>query len=475
MNSMRTNVVRLACLGALALAGCKSKEPASTPAAPAAPVVDAAPAPQSVGAQASSTVVLAQVGAATPAGAGELPPPPVGGSDFVFSERAGGVAWAARAGEQFQVIHNGRAGLAYKLIGEVVLSADGRRHAYAAMVGDRWRMVVDGTEGPPFNEMGLPVFSPDGARVAYPAKLGPTWRLHVDGQMIAEAEAAFGLVEFCGDPARLAFIEAPDDRGRGRLVIAELASGAKTVVAPRVSDIIKSPDRRWIAAIAPEGERQERILSVALDGPSPARVARGRVFDKVEQVVLGREGALAFLGVRAGVRFAVLDGREARLGKDDAIALGHVNGLVIRPDRKGFGALVGGNGEPVTFREYLVKPGAKAPRFEEGESLVYSGDSRSHAYAARRGARWFVVVDGKEGPSFDRVVSPSFSPDGRLLVYRARQDGKRFVVVADRTGATLRQLPAHEQVFPILISEDGTEITYGVKDGPKLARVTERL
>ena len=99
---------------------------------------------------------------------------------------------------------------------------------------------------------------------------------------------------------------------------------------------------------------------------------------------------------------------------------------------------------------------------------MYSGDSGLHAYAARKGNNWFVVVNGKEGPAFDRVVTPMFSPDGSRLVYRARQDGKRFVVVADANGKVIRQHPAYEQVFPVAFTADGNSVAYGVKDGRKL-------
>jgi Tol biopolymer transport system component len=85
------------------------------------------------------------------------------------------------------------------------------------------------------------------------------------------------------------------------------------------------------------------------------------------------------------------------------------------------------------------------------------------------------VVNGTEGPPFDRVVTPTFSPDGKRVAYRARKDGRRFVVLADANGRTLRQLAANEQVFPVRFTADGRAITYGVKDGRRLAWKVEPL
>jgi hypothetical protein len=475
---MRASVqVQVAACGlVLAFAGCKSKEPAKAP--PPAGVEVGSPVagePSSASSVVASgpAVVLAEV-ASPDVPAGALAPPPVAGSDFMFSAQGRSVAWVALSGESYRVVLNGRAGPVYRLVGDVVMSPDGRRWAHAAMVVDGWRMVVDGVEGPRFDEVALPVFSPDGAHVVYPARLGASWRLLVDGKTVAETQTRFGEVDFCGDSSRVVFIDGPDDQQRGRLVITEVASKAQTVVGHRVSEILQSPDRSRLAAVSAEGEKQQRVLTIAIDGSSPPRLARGAIFDTVEQLAFGPGGSLAYVGTRGGARVAVLDGREVRLPAGDGLGAGHLSLLVIRPDRRGIGGLVQTDAA-VSFREYLVKPGPREPSYEEAEHLVYGPDGRSHAYAARRGGTWFVVVDGKEGPPFDRVVTPSFSPDGKLVVYRARQDGKRFVVVADASGKTIRKLPSYDQVFPVLFSEDGKAIVYGVKDGQRLSRVSEPL
>jgi hypothetical protein len=131
--------------------------------------------------------------------------------------------------------------------------------------------------------------------------------------------------------------------------------------------------------------------------------------------------------------------------------------------------------ETVTFRQFRTDPAPPEKAYDDAAALVYAPGGRAHAYVARRGEVWFLVVNGKEGPPFESVRPPAFSPDGKVLVYRARRAGKRFVVVADLAGKTLRELPAHEQVMDVHFTADGRSLAYGVKDGSRLAWEVEPL
>lgn len=55
---------------------------------------------------------------------------------------------------------------------DLVYDGSGRSRAYAARRGERWHAVVDGKEGPPFDRVIGPVFSPDGRHLAYRARSG---------------------------------------------------------------------------------------------------------------------------------------------------------------------------------------------------------------------------------------------------------------------------------------------------------------
>lgn len=381
--------------------------------------------------------------------------------EIIFSERSGGVAQIVAKDDRFQVVHGGRAGKLYVAIGEVVLSPDGRRCAYGAVVDGKWHMVVDGKEGAPFDSVATPVFSPDGSHVAYPAMLGERWHLVVDSTVNRGTATRYLAHAFSADSTRIAFVDEVNDEGAGRLVVSDLAFKRETVVARGVSTMLLNAARSRLAAVAGGGE-QHRIVTLRLDKPD--EVLRGAEYFAVSDPVFGPDGvSLAYVAKRAGVQLVVMDEKEAPV-------VGHVIGSpVVVPGRKALGALMASFSGSVLLREFFAEDGPREATYEEAEGLVYSRDGRRHAYAARRGASWFVVLNGKEGPPFDRVVSPVFSVDGRSMAYRARKAGKRFVVVADTTGGAVSMHAAHEQVFPVQFTPDGKSIAYGVKDGQQLA------
>ncbi len=385
---------------------------------------------------------------------------PPGPPDAVFGEH-GGVAEVVEKDGRFRVIHDGRAGKAYAVAGEVALSADGRRCAYGALVDGKWRMVLDGKEGAPFDAVKLPVFSPDGSHLAYQAMRGELWHLVVDSTVNAGTRTRYLSHDFSADSSRIAFVDEVDDQDRGRLVVSDLAFRKQTVVASGVSQMLLDATRSRLAAIVASGA-QLKIVTLRLG--APGRPVEGAAYDAVFDPVFGPDGSVAYVAERSGRRFVVLDDQVA------PVVAGHVMGTpVVIPGRRAVGLLLTSLSGNVLVQEYFVDEKPRDASYEEAEGLVYSRDGRLRTYAARRGASWFVVVNGKEGPPFDRVVSPVFSPDGRFLAYRARKDGKRFAVVANTGTDAIATHPAHEQVFPVRFAADGKSIAYGVKDGTQVA------
>ena len=441
-----TKTVLLAGAGLL-LAACRSCEPGRPHVrAPAAPVQD------------------------RPAVLAILPedPAPVssvadhGSIGYQFGERGGGVAWTAQVpGQGYRVLYDGRPGPTFEQVTEIALSPDGLHHAYAGLAEGRWHVLRDGKDVGVYAEVGRMVFSPDGAHLMGGVKVGEEFRMLVDGEPVRTAPGDYLDQDFTADSSK-AVISEPVDAERARVVVVDLRSRAVTVVEESAVLLVRSDDRSRFAIVATV-ERGMRVVS--FDADRPDRVHAGKRYERVAGVDFGVGGVpLAYFALRAGETLLVVEDDEVPLQKGEEV----VGGAAIRPGERGFGALVRSQGT-VTFRQFLAPAAPEEPRYEEAFGLAYGAGGRYHAYAARRGDRWFVVVNGKEGPPMDAVRPPEFSADGRFLVYRARREGRRFVVVAEADGRRPRELPAYEQVFEVRFTADGRSIAYGVKDGRELA------
>jgi hypothetical protein len=402
---------------------------------------------------------------------------PAPGLEIVFAARGTGVAWVTHRGGGPRVVHGGRADPRYDAIDAVALSADGRRCAYAARDGAAWHVVVDGVEGEAYEDAGPPTFSPDGAHLAYEARGRDGWRLVVDGKARGATRTPRRARAFAGDSSRLVQVEGAGADGFGRLVVLDLSSGAETVVAGSASAPVLDPEGRRFAAVARVPEGGERVVLATFERPD--RPWTGPLYDAVSGIALGSASApLAYVAEQSGTRIVVRSDGPGPRARRDAGAFappGALAGpLALHPAGTVVGALTGAKGA-VRLHTLFAGDAAPGPAWDEAEGLVLGPDARSHAYAARRGASWSVVVDGAVGPAFERVRPPSLSSDGHLVVYRARRGGKALVVVADRAGRTLREHPAHDQVFPVRFTADGTSIAYGVRDGLELAWKVEPL
>ena len=428
---------------------------------------------QNISAVADKTTTLATIAddekpqsIAPPSGLG-IHPSPATMFQFIFSERGGGVAYIVEKNGKSQVVYNGTAGKPYKTVGSVVLSPDGKRIAYGALVDGKWRMVIDGKEGATFNTVKSPLFSPDGQHVAYQAMAGERWHIVVDTTPNEGTLKRYLKHEFSADSSKIAYIDDVDDKNMGRLVVCDLTFKKPIIVDSNVSLMYLNADKTRIAAVSTSDNKQ-RVIEFSFE--SPGVVKKRPLFNSVQYLVFGPDAvSLAYVAERDGKQLMVLNDKE------EAVPNGNLADLpVIHPDKKMVTALIASN-NTVSLHQFFLESGQREIGYDEAETLVYSRDGSVHAYAARKGANWFVVVNGKEGQAFDRVVSPMFSPDGKFLVYRARKDGKRFVAVADSGGKSIKTYPAYEQVFPVVFTDDGKSAAYGVKDGQKLIWKVEAL
>jgi WD40 repeat protein len=389
---------------------------------------------------------------------------------IVLNRYGKGVAYIARIGEQVRVVHNGKPGRSYQEIDAMTLSLspDGQRAAFAAKDGDKWLMVVDGRERGPFDDKGPPVFSPDSKHVAFEAKTGESWHILADDRKSSSAVSYYGEPVFSGDSSRLLRIENTKEDGMLRFVVSDLSFKKQDERVVQGGAYAVNEDGTLIAVIQ-RIDTQQRVLEFRFDKPDT--VKEGTAYDEIRDLVFSRDGALlAYFARRGGIKYVTLNGREERVPEGE-----YLWPPVIRPQGKGVGMVIVGK-KGAYVHQAFSNDVARAPnRYKECADLVYNSDGQMHAYVAIRNEKFLIVANGKEGPMFDRVITPQFSPDGKFLVYRARQDGKRFVVVADAKGNILREHPRYERVFETVFTADGKSVAYGVKDGQELIWKVENL
>ena len=396
--------------------------------------------------------------------------PPEPSFQPLFSKLGGGVAYRVETGDRAFVVHNGHAGKNYDVVGDITLSPEGSRIAYGALAGGKWRMVVDGTEGVPFDTVKAPLFSPDGRHLAYQALSGDKWYLVVDTVQNNGTLTRFIDHRFSGDSRSIAFIDNADDYNRsGRLVVSNLAFNQQTIISQHVSRMILGPNGLRLAAISLHDKKQQ-VVESGFDRPEAVKT--GPLYDSVRQLAYAPDGtALAYVAELGNRHFVVFNDREGTLPENADL----VEPPVVRPDLKGVGTIIS-SGNRAFFKQFFLSGDEGTENsYDEVSGLTYNRDLSAHAYAARNGGNWFVVVNGVEGGIFDRVIGPKFSPDGKYLVYRARKDGRRFVVVAKKNGKIIRQHPAYEQVFDLSFTADSKSVAYGVKDGQRLVWRVEPL
>jgi len=385
----------------------------------------------------------------------------------VFNETGKGVAYIAEKSGQGYVVHNGKAGKPYQSIGSMAVSPDGLRIAYGAQVNDKWRMVIDGKEEVIFDEAGEPVFSPDSRHIAYAARSGEKWQIVLDNTMKAIAGSENIPPVFSADSKMIAYVEKVNDQGESRIVVSKLAFKTESIKESIGVQLLANIDKTKLASVKKNGNQQSVI---EFSFSQPDAVKEGSLYDGIDKLTFGSDGiSVAYTAKKDGKNYIVLNGREETLPDGDL-----AGPLVVQPDNKGVGIIMISQ-DGFFLHQAFFQDGVKENKYEEASALVYSRDGSLHAYTARRGNNWFVVLNGKEGSAFDRVVTPLFSPDSRQLIYRARKDGKRFVVVTDRDGNVINQHPAYEQVFQPVFTADGKSIAYGVKDGNKLIWKVEKL
>ncbi len=329
---------------------------------------------------------------------------------FWFSPNGEHLAYVGRSAGKILVLFDGEPICEADGMGRgVVFPNHGDRYAVAARVGDEWQVIVDGKSvGGYKNVFGLS-FSPDGGHFAYGAGRGEGMILVVDGEEKKDYDAYESLA-FAPLGERLAYTARCGSR---RVAVIDGEEGPEF-------DAIAEPGVRFSADGAHFfyiGTRDEQLV-VVLDGKEGAPLAK---FGGQEPAFVAG-GHLLYSTQAQGLEAVVVD-----LVSGPSFKEVHKPALSADGSRFGYAGKRG--------NEWVVMVnGEKAATYPfVPESPVFSSDGKRIAYRAVRDRRSFVVVDGVEGPKYDlvRAGTIAFSPQGRHVAYACATGEHRYLVIDD--------------------------------------------
>jgi len=264
----------------------------------------------------------------------------------IFSTREGRLAYGARKGDRWSVIIDGKGGKEYDWVNGITFSPDGKHVAYAAGLAQRAFIVEDGKEGPAHEFVRKPLFSPDGKRLAYVAIDGGFHRLAVDGKegkAYQEIKAQF--VQFSENSRHIAYIAIPANAANVQIVVHDAQEGP---AGRTVGGVVLSPDGKRIAYFIRQGDREEFMF----DGKKIADCRGSLVFSPDSAHV-------AYLVRRENETIIMRDGTPLELPKD------------LDPSRLSFSP--------------------------DGRHLLCYGSSRDNSFD-------FISVDGQPGAPYKRIL-----------------------------------------------------------------------
>ncbi len=402
----------------------------------------------------------------------------------------GHIAFAARVGAHWVVVHDGRAGASWDAVGELLL-APGNRLTYIAERAGRWHVVTDGVVGPPHDIVLADSLtaSPDGRRIAYVASddhaaaganataptaganataptagaLGPDraarrrgHRAYVDGKPGPRFDG-IGELAFTADSARVVYAAR---QGRTAQVVVDQVAGPAWRA---VDHLTLSPSGHRVAYAALEGDLW-RVIVDDVHGPAVDQVRRIRFS--------GDAAHVAWLATVADRGVLAVDDRPiAAPVTRDSFAFG--------PGASGAGYRLAYVAPAEGGGEQMMVDGVAGPTHVEIGEPAWSPDGRV-AYSARTRERASLIVDGTERFGGTWVGEPVFSPDGKRLAFLAQQgqawlaivDGKphRFDLVLEDSLA----FSADSQHWAVVAGELTTETLFFAVDGTRRVRLEPR-
>lgn len=385
--------------------------------------------------------------------------------EAAFSPDGSHVAYVVKKDGKSFIYRDSKMSKAYDEVKNLIYRTESSDLVFIARSADKEFVVSNADEGAKFDSIGPISFAPDG-RILYAATKNDKAFIVSGKQASGPIDLPQTIVTGNSDGKRLAYIDfnAAAKKGNVRVCSAELNDcrdgGKYDLVAMLKSD--QSHTR--MAYIA---GKNGKMTLVSFDANrTELSEKEEQWFDEVFLFGLSEGGEhLSFLARRGDKTMLVRDGAETPTPNFDMPL-----DLVVSKNGR---TIVTG---VIKDKVIAVVDGKEAGKdYSEINTVSFSADGVSYAFAALIGTNNNIVVNGTTGPSFERVVTPRFAPDGSRVAYRARQSGERFVVVADKDGRTIREHPHYEAVWDLVFSPDGKYVGYGVKRGQELWWIAEKL
>jgi hypothetical protein len=358
------------------------------------------------------------------------------------------VACAVNDGQGQHVEVNGRPEATYHAVSGITFSPDSRQVAYAARLGNAWYAIFNGRRHGPFSDVGRtsPVISPASNQIAYTALTGQAWYAFIDDEIVGGPYEGFGSggIVFSPDSRHIAYIV------RRRATWLAVVDGGEHESFPSIIQRSHSfsPDSAVVVYVAvldkPIGAGIGEA-AVVVNG-SPLRgwkfsEATSSDYGLMPEVYFSPDSIhMAYSVVQDGKCFVVVDGNPQQ--KCDGLVSGQ------QPKKS--------SGLGLESEKASWKSGA----------IAFSPDSQHCAYAMfdRRRQKHVLVFDGDEMAIHDSIANNRvvFSPDSNRLAYCAAEGGSQFLVL-DFT--PLRGFYGTANVAPSF-SQDSHHIAYLAMDNP---------
>ena len=343
------------------------------------------------------------------------------------------------------IVLDGKRGRTYDgiSIGALAFSADSRHLAYAARRGDHWRIVVDGREQQPFDGIGALRYSPDSAHLVYAAQRGRRWHVVVDAKVGPAFDALLGDSLLFGG-VRFAYA---GSRGTGYHAVVDGAVG------PRFDGIAGLTFSEGGAHVGYLGRRGALAFAV-IDGVTSAG------YTAIDSFALAANGRSGYLVRDHGSWHAIVDGVAgpgwdlarglafssdgahvayvARRGQGDTrVVLDGVEGTSYTGIRPATLVFPRGNAQPTfvaqrDFAFFAVHGGVEGPLFDDVHLPVHSADGAHFAYVGRLSDRDVAVIDGVEHQRETAISDLVLAPHGGKAAYVARRGANVTVTVDGR-------------------------------------------